>query len=139
MRAYPNGSAHSVTWASAQARSAEVKGHRNRGFFGHMRNKLSSNLPRFNTSHDRDYADKEKLGRGRWSANNGNMIGGFLSRMGRMVWRMRLRALVVLAFLFLISMFYITRKCDVGLLKWCRLITCSAASDLQAIIVPRWG
>lgn len=110
MRAYPNGSTHNLTWASAQARSAEVKGHRNRGFMGHVRNKLSASLPRFNPGYNRDYAEKEKLGRGRWSVNNGTTIAGFLSRIGRLVWRMRLRALLVLAFFFLMTLFYATGK-----------------------------
>ncbi|KAL2269959.1 hypothetical protein VTJ83DRAFT_2143 [Remersonia thermophila] len=70
---------------------------RTQGFFGrHMRH-LSNTLPRFNSSSS--YADKEKLGRGRWSPRNTTLSGRVLSLLGRMGRKMKLRLLVLLFFL----------------------------------------
>ncbi|KAL9083731.1 MAG: hypothetical protein Q9165_008397 [Trypethelium subeluteriae] len=71
---YMNGgtgsSGSNVTWASAQARSANVKHSQSQGFFRHFR-RLSSSLPRFSHQSSTHYAEKEKLGRGRLNADNG--------------------------------------------------------------------
>lgn len=114
MRAYPNGSASNVTWASAQAKSAEVKGYpsfstRNQGYFGHLR-RMSSGLPSFRGGDSKSYAEKEKLGRGRWAAGNGDAVNRVLTLIGRTIWRMRLRFALVVAFLLLVLGFYATRK-----------------------------
>ncbi|KAL1302525.1 hypothetical protein AAFC00_002911 [Neodothiora populina] len=106
---------HNVTWASAQARSAQVNGYpayqdTGLGFFGkHMRN-ISNSLPFFN-QHPQDdrFAEKEKLGRGRWQPRPGSSrwagIGG---RLGRLLWRMRLRVMVILVLLATVLSFYAT-------------------------------
>jgi mannan polymerase II complex MNN10 subunit len=105
MRQYPNGSSHNVTWASAQAKSAEVKGYaaftpRNQGFFGKHFRRMSTSLPF-------SYGDKEKLGRGRYQ---GNKAAEILRRIGRNLWRLR-RSLGLFLFIILsIILFYVTRK-----------------------------
>ena len=88
---YANGSSsHNVTWASAQARSAEVKGYpgftpRNQGFFGKHFRRISTSLP-FN------HSEKEKLGRGR----NQNKVMRFLNAIAMTLWRLRKRVLMLL-------------------------------------------
>jgi mannan polymerase II complex MNN10 subunit len=60
-----------VTWASAKARSARVKGQasyqsQNQGFFGRHMRRISERLPYFAHGGQEDrYREKEKLGRGR--------------------------------------------------------------------------
>ncbi|KAJ4295852.1 alpha-1,6-mannosyltransferase [Collariella sp. IMI 366227] len=66
--------------------------------------RLSSNLPRFNASPY--YADKEKLGRGRWSVHKIPLLGrlrGIMARMGR---KMKIRLLFLLMILLSIIIFY---------------------------------
>ncbi|KAF1837522.1 hypothetical protein BDW02DRAFT_491343 [Decorospora gaudefroyi] len=88
-------SSHNVTWASAQARSAEVKGYpgftpRNQGFFGKHFRRISTSLPF-------THGDKEKLGRGRPPANKMMQL---LTHIGRTLWRLRkIVALVLLVLL----------------------------------------
>lgn len=105
MPAYPNGGAHNVTWASAQQKSAEVKGYtfnpRNQGFFGRHFRRISTSLPF-------SYADKEKLGRGRYQGNRAMEI---LRRMGRNLWRLRRSVALVLFLVLSFVLFYVTRKC----------------------------
>ena len=61
----------SVTWASAKARSARVKGQasyqsQNEGFFSRHMRRISGRLPYFAHGGQEDrYREKEKLGRGR--------------------------------------------------------------------------
>jgi mannan polymerase II complex MNN10 subunit len=55
----------------SKAKSDEVNGYpafsiRNNGFFARHARSISGSLPRFNLGGRRDYAEKEKLGRGRW-------------------------------------------------------------------------
>lgn len=105
MRAYPNGSSHNVTWASAQARSAEVKGYagfnpRGQGFFGKHFRRISTSLPF-------SYSDKEKLGRGRYQ---GNKVMQMLNRIGWNLWRLRRSVGTVLVLFLLWILFYVTRK-----------------------------
>ena len=110
-----NGSAGtSVTWETAKARSAEVKGYpsfstQNQGFFLRHARKISTSLPTFSMGR-RDYSDKEKLGRGRWQATNTSRAGRFLSAFGRVVWRMRLRLGIVSCLILAFLLFYVTRK-----------------------------
>ena len=100
---YANGSSN-VTWASAQARSAEVKGYnaftpRNQGFFGKHFRRISTSLPF-------SYAEKEKLGRGRYQ---GNKLTGILNRVGRNLWRLRRPVGLVLFLVLSTILFYVTR------------------------------
>lgn len=70
--------------------------------------RLSSSLPRFGSSPY--YADKEKLGRGRWSVHNVPLLGrvkGIMARMGR---KMKIRLLILLVFLLSIIIFYNSRE-----------------------------
>ncbi|KAJ9627278.1 alpha-1,6-mannosyltransferase [Taxawa tesnikishii (nom. ined.)] len=104
---------HDVTWASAQARSAEVNGYpayhdKSAGFFGRHLRSISVSLPRFSMGEDDRFAEKEKLGRGRWQPGGGSAIGNILGRFGRMFWRMRLRFMLVIAFVLLVILFYAT-------------------------------
>jgi mannan polymerase II complex MNN10 subunit len=103
---FANGpSTHNVTWASAQARSAEVKGQssfnpRNQGFFSKHFRRISTSLPV-------SYGEKEKLGRGR-SQNNKFMQS--INRIAWNFWRLRRSVGVVLLVIFSIIFFYVTRK-----------------------------
>ncbi|KAF2468172.1 uncharacterized protein BDR25DRAFT_373817, partial [Lindgomyces ingoldianus] len=103
LRGYANGGAHSVTWASAQAKSAEVKGYtafnpRNQGFFGRHFRRISTSLPF-------SYAEKEKLGRGRYQ---GNKAVQYLNRIGRTLWRLRKSVGLLLFLVLSITLFYVT-------------------------------
>lgn len=103
---FANGSSHNVTWASAQARSAEVKGHngfnpRNQGFFGKHFRRISTSLPF-------SYNDKEKLGRGRPQSNN--KLVQLLNRIGWNLWRLRKSVAAILLIVLTIVIFYVSRK-----------------------------
>jgi mannan polymerase II complex MNN10 subunit len=81
---------------------------KNQGFFGRQMRRFSSSLPRFNSSPH--YADKEKLGRGRWSVHNVPLLGrirGIVARMGR---KMKIRLLILLAMVLSIIIFYNSRE-----------------------------
>jgi mannan polymerase II complex MNN10 subunit len=70
--------------------------------------RLSNSLPRFNASPY--YADKEKLGRGRWSAQNATLFGrirGILGRMGR---KLKMQLLFLLLFSVFLLIFFNSRK-----------------------------
>lgn len=115
-----NGSASGddVTWASAKARSEEVKGYpsfstRNQGFFSRHARKISTSLPTFSMGARRNFSDKEKLGRGRWPPMNNSRTGRFLTYTGRLIWRLRLRLGIVLGLILAIILFYVTRKCGI--------------------------
>jgi len=94
-------------------RSAGLSGYpsfstQNQGFFTRHMRRISSSLPRF--SSNVPYAEKEKLGRGRWSIHNIPLLGrakGILARMGR---KMKIRMLICLILLFCVLLFYITRR-----------------------------
>ena len=112
-----NGSAsgENVTWAKAKARSEEVKGYpsfstRNNGFFSRHARKLSTSLPTFRMTGRRDFSDKERLGRGRWSQMGRSRTGRLLTYLGRMIWRLRLRLGILLAIILAVILFYVTRK-----------------------------
>ena len=112
----PNGGIGSsnVTWASAKAKSDEINNGypsfstRNNGFFSRHARQLSRSLPGF-VRGQRDYAEKEKLGRGRWYPNHGSRVERILGFVGRSVWRWRLRLLVLLTLVLAIILFYVTR------------------------------
>ena len=110
-----NGGGHNVTWASAQARSAEVNGYpKSSNGFGflrkHMRS-LSASLPVFSHGGENDrFAEKEKLGRGRWQGQGSAGFGSILNRSGRMIWRFRLRVTLLLVCLITFLAFFSNRK-----------------------------
>lgn len=106
-----------VTWASAKARTEELNGYSSflprtdGGFFGRHYRRLSDSLPRFHIAgRGRDYAEKEKLGRGRWFAARGSFGANLITYAGRILRRMRLRFLLVIVFLLALLLFYITRE-----------------------------
>jgi hypothetical protein len=112
IRTYPNGNARGVTWATASARSAQVRGApsfapRNQGIGRHFR-KWSSKLPFF--SNDRSYAEKEKLGRGRSSSTRSTKLRDYAAHIGRIAWRLRKLLAVTILFVLCIILFYATRK-----------------------------
>lgn len=103
---------NNVTWASAKAKSEEVNGYpsfstQNNGFFSRHARQISRRLPSFNLGGRKDYAEKEKLGRGRWSSGHGSRIAPFV---GRTLWRWRLRIMLVFALIMAVILFYVTRK-----------------------------
>ncbi len=137
-----NGSAKSVTWASAKARSDEINGYpafsiRHNGFFARHARKISSSLPRFNLGVRRDFAEKEKLGRGRWNPNAGTNLGRLRSLAARILRRARLRLLLVLAFIFATILFYVTRKMSILIHNAQRAdVNNSCTSSVSESVIP---
>lgn len=110
-----NGGTNSVTWATAKAKSEEVNGYpafsvRHNGFLARHARRISGSLPRFNLGARRDYAEKEKLGRGRWYPSNGTRAGRLRTFAASFLRRARFRFLLVIAFIFAVILFYVTRK-----------------------------
>lgn len=109
-----NGS--NVTWASAEAKRDEINRYpsfstKNNGFFSRNARRVSQSLPSFHVGGQRSYAEKEKLGRGRYNESRMKRI---LSHIGMIIWRMRLRFVIVLGFLLAVILFYVTRECPNG-------------------------
>jgi len=98
------------TWAGAQERSAKVNGYGNHkeGFFGKHFRSLSSSLPRFTTS-EKDFSEKEKLGRGR-SGGWGDKVKDVVSVVARQGWKLRLLLAVIATLITIISLFKLTRE-----------------------------
>lgn len=98
------------TWAGAQERSAKVNGYGNQkeSFLGKHFRSLSTSLPRFAVG-DKDFSEKEKLGRGRneeWSDGLKNVVGVVL----RQGWKLRLVLAVLATVVLLVSLFTLTRE-----------------------------
>ncbi|KAH0556329.1 hypothetical protein GP486_005744 [Trichoglossum hirsutum] len=97
-----NGSANTVSWASAKAKSDEVKNGypsfstRSNSFFGRHARRLSHSLPSFNIGWRKDFAEKEKLGRGRWA---GGRLAQMATLAGNIARRMKLRLLLLFGFI----------------------------------------
>jgi mannan polymerase II complex MNN10 subunit len=103
---FGNGGPQNVTWASAQAKSAEVKGYpgfapRNQGFLGKHFRKISTSLPF-------SYGDKEKLGRGRSQGNN--KVMQIVNRIAWGLWRLRRILGPILLIILTWTLFYVTRR-----------------------------
>ena len=112
-----HGNRTEVTWSSVKARSEEVRSYpsfstRNTGFFSRNARKISSSLPRFNLG-GRNYAEKEKLGRGRWIQNPGGRYGRLNTFCGNVLRKMKLRLMVTLALAVIIILFCTTRESQV--------------------------
>lgn len=114
-KSYRANGGHSVTWESAKAKSDGISGYpsfstQNNGFFNRHYRRISSSLPRFNMASDKSYAEKEKLGRGRWMGAEGSKV----ARLRALVWKvwrkLGIKSLIVFALIFMYCMFYITRK-----------------------------
>ena len=110
-----NGNTGTVSWASAKAKSDEVNGYpsfstQSNNFFGRHARKLSHSLPRFNFGLRRGYAEKEKLGRGRWPWIVTRTLGQIAALFGRMGRRTRLRVILLFGFFLAAILFYVSCK-----------------------------
>jgi hypothetical protein len=81
---------------------------RNQGFLGRHFRRISTSLPF-------SYAEKEKLGRGRFQ---GSKVAQILNRIGRNIWRLRKPVGLVLFLLLSFILFYVTRKLPTADLTW---------------------
>ncbi|KAK7747681.1 alpha-1,6-mannosyltransferase [Diatrype stigma] len=88
-----------VTWESARLKTQGVAGYpsfstQNQGFFTRHMRRISRSLPTFNTDVPGKYAEKEKLGRGRWGGGGekfviilaANIGGGVMEWKGAREW-----------------------------------------------------
>lgn len=112
-----------VSWADAKARAAKIKGYgayeSNQSFTKRYLGRMSASLPFHNSNRNgyttgRDYREKEKLGRGRWTPMGGTRKTRFwdvATMIRRMAWRFRLRVAVALLFVIYWILFYATREC----------------------------
>ncbi|KAF8864359.1 galactosyl transferase GMA12/MNN10 family protein [Acephala macrosclerotiorum] len=103
----------SVTWESAKAKSDGINGYpsfstQNNGFFNRHYRSISNSLPHFNLGSNKSYAEKEKLGRGRWTGRDGSKVARVRSLVRRAGQKIRLRYLIVLALVAMYFLFYLT-------------------------------
>ena len=117
---YANGvpGLNGVTWSSAKARSEEIRGYpsfstRHNGFFSRHARQISHSFPRFNIGGGRSYAQKEKLGRGRWYPSSGSKWGRLRTFLGSVTRRMLLPILLVVGLLLSITLFYTTCESNI--------------------------
>lgn len=108
-----------VSWAGAKARSQMVNGYasfstKNNGFFSRHARTISASLPRFQIGHHRDFSEKEKLGRGRWSPYYQSYLVRLRTFLGSLTRRMKFRGLLILGVILMTILFYATRKWAVG-------------------------
>lgn len=104
-----------MSWESAKAKSEGINGYpsfstKNNGFFNRHYRKLSSSLPRFAMNGDASYAEKEKLGRGRWSARGASKLERIRSMARHASRKTKIRFLIGLALFFLFLIYQMTRK-----------------------------
>lgn len=110
-----SGAGTSVTWESAKAKSDGVNGGypsfstQNNGFFNRHYRSISNSLPRFNMGSDKSYAEKEKLGRGRWVSRDGSRLGRLRAAIGRTSRRSRISFLLFVGLILMYILFYSTR------------------------------
>ena len=103
-----------VIWEGARLKTMGATGGypsfstHNQGFFQRHMRRLSSSLPHFTSN--THYAEKEKLGRGRWSGQNVPLLGRLKRIAARMGRKMRIRLLVVLLLLISVIIFFNTRS-----------------------------
>jgi mannan polymerase II complex MNN10 subunit len=71
---------------------------------------LSASLPRFNIGPEKTYAEKEKLGRGRSIPRDGTKLAKLRILILQISRKAKIRLLIVTAFVFMIILFYMTRK-----------------------------
>jgi mannan polymerase II complex MNN10 subunit len=119
-----NGNGNSVTWEGAKKKSAIINGGLsgpNGGFFNRHMRSISNSLPNFNMGGgEYSYAEKEKLGRGRWSSKDGTWHGRIRMGFWKAARKMKKRYLIFPVLLFLWMLFYVTRKSSgKRLLKHC--------------------
>jgi mannan polymerase II complex MNN10 subunit len=104
-----------VTWESAKAKSNGVNGYpsfstQGPGFFNRHMRTLSASLPRFNLGPEKTYAEKEKLGRGRWRPRDGTKLAKLRILILETSRKAKIRLLIAAAFIFMIILFYMTRN-----------------------------
>lgn len=124
-----------VTWESAKAKSEGINGYpsfstHNNGFFNRHYRKISSSLPRFNLASDKSYAEKEKLGRGRWSTRGANRLARLRSLVRRASRKTKIRFLIGMALFALFILYYMTRKATFSNLR--ALLTSNSRAVLVA-------
>lgn len=115
VRAIPGPNGGQMAWETAKLRtSAGGSGFptfqtQNKGFFTRHMRRLSSKLPKFNMNANAPYAEKEKLGRGRWISDLplAARVKSIFGRMGR---KMKLRLFICLMIVSVIFVFYNTRE-----------------------------
>ena len=112
-----NGIGNNVTWDGARKKSSAINGGypsfstQNNGFFSRHMRSISNSLPKFViTPDDYSYAEKEKLGRGRWLPNRNSKIGRFTNFALQTFRKFRIRFLIVFGLIFATILFYSTRK-----------------------------
>ena len=110
-----NSSGNIVTWAGAKKKSELVNGGnlpfpRNNGFFNRHMRSLSNSLPRFNMGGNYSYAEKEKLGRGRWNAKDGSIISRVRNRVIQFARKSRLRFMIILGVVLFFILYMFTRR-----------------------------
>ncbi|KAF2146449.1 glycosyltransferase family 34 protein [Aplosporella prunicola CBS 121167] len=103
------GGANNVTWSSAQAKSAEVRGFKPRGniFSRHM-SRWSQSLPLWIHPSGVTSAEKEKFSRATFSPRRNGGVKGVLSWLFGRGRGLKLRLLLVLLALFFYMVFHIT-------------------------------
>lgn len=113
IRGSTNGNPGNVKWTAAQSRSDKSSTFApiTKGISHHFR-KVSARLPIFSS---RDYSEKEKLGRGRWSAASTSSLKpkDFLAFVGRLVWKLRLFITLTTIFI-LVIVFLVKRKISIS-------------------------
>lgn len=102
-----------VSWESTKMRNHGVNGYpsfatQNSGFFQRHMRRISSSLPRFNSS---PYAHKEKQDRGGWAGPDAPFHARVRNIFGRMGRKMKFRLAIVAFIILLVCAFYFTRKC----------------------------
>lgn len=106
--------ANGVTWEAAQVRAAQVNGFKpqprsERGFFRRNLRSLSSSLPRFYSPQEKDFAQKEKLGRGRILSSRLGRAKNFINVLSRQILHSKKRLILLLCLVLICLMFYATR------------------------------
>lgn len=124
-----NSSGNNVTWAGAKKKSELVNGGhlpfpKNTGFFKRHMRSLSNSLPRFNMGGDYSYSEKEKLGRGRWSAKDGSIISRVRNRVIQFARKSRPRFIFILGVVLLSILYMFTRTFQ--------NLNCSATANLDS-------
>lgn len=105
-----------VHWESAKMRHLGPNGYssfatHNQGFFTRHMRRISSSLPRFNSSNtDSRHGGRDKPNRGQWPGQNIPLVGRIRSIFGRMGRKLKIRLLIVLIFLLCLYIFYHSRK-----------------------------
>lgn len=108
-----NGNANSVTWEGAKAKSEGVNGYpsfstQNNGFFNRHYRTISNSLPSYMGRSDKTYAEKEKLGRGRWIPREGSKLARLRNSIGRVSRKTWIGIGAILAIILMYILFYAT-------------------------------